>query len=72
METIYSLLIKRLKGINKNELDKRKLYSLVKVLCALGFLVRVNKGLVIYNGIEEARETIENLIKGKIHKLDTT
>ena len=58
VEQIYSLLTKRLSGINKNDLDKRKLYSLVKVMCTLGFLVRVNKGLVIYNGLEESKEII--------------
>jgi hypothetical protein len=51
VEVLYNLLVKRIQGVNKIEIDKRKLYSLVKVLCVLGFLIRVNKGLVVYNGL---------------------
>ncbi len=44
----------------------------MKVLCALGLLIRVNKGLVVYNGLEESREIIEELLENPQFEPDMT
>ncbi len=65
-------MIRWVKGVNKSDLDKWKLYTLIKVLCALGFLIWINKGLVVFNGLEEAKKTLEEIVSNKRLRLDTT